>query len=381
MRTLFTISNINSVYCREYITEILQKTPSLRDIHVLTAPPETPLARDFVAEQQTLGCTFHFYFSEALEKKRGPVAKVLRAWSRLLSVRAARGFDLVQINYVSVFWFLMPLFLRRSTRLILSIWGSDLLRASKLRLFLLRPLMRRADHITMETDAIRKSFSDAYAGQFDGKAVQAAFGTTNAEELRSFKCSHTREACKAMFGLPADKLCVFGGYNGYPSQRHLEILRLLETLPAEQKSRLCLVFHCGYGMEQGYHDALVQAMRKSSLDCRLIMDFLTGDRLQALRMCEDVMLNLQQTDIFSSSMAECLEAGSVVIKGDWLWYPPLEQWGAYLESIARMEDLPEMISRILEQYESYREKALANDGVILLLSWSATLDDWQNILT
>lgn len=379
IKKALTIGNLNSVFMYEFASEILLKVPGLQ-VDVLSEILKTTSAGTYAEALKEQGCTLYFFYDAQLREKSGAFSGACRGVKRIWAHRMSQNYDLVHINSVSVFSFIAAWHAKKDARVVVSYWGSDLLRASNLALLTMRPLLKRADVITVETDFVRKRLSELFAGRFDDKVMLATFGTKNAEIMHAFVQSHTREECKKKFGLPADKLCIFCGYNGSRSHRHVEITNLLETLPQEAKDRLCLVFHCGYSLSEDYRSELEALTQDSLLECRLISDFLTGEELAALRMCADVMLNLQPTDSISTSMLETLEAGAIVVKGDWLVYPELEKRGAYLLSIPSMEALPSIICDIAENLDGYREKTRQNRGIVLMQSWNTVREGWLEAL-
>lgn len=367
---------LSSNYYFELVEEVLKKIP---ECHILVlAIPYSSLDREAVLLDH--GCTVKYYYSKRLYQKTGRMYHLFRGIKRMLAHLRVRGHDLIVINGVSIFSFLSALAAPKAARLVVVFWGSDLLRAKRSAILLMHLLLRRADTVVLETRYFADYFSEVFRGRYDDRVVITDFGTRNADILYAFAQSHTKEECKKAYGLPTDKLSIFCGYNGFRAHRHKEILHLLETLPDKHKSSICLVFHCAYALDDNYKSELESLFAKSDIDCRLLTDFLTGDDLAALRMCADVMLNLQPTDALSASMLESLEAGAIVIKGDWLVYPELETRGAYLLSIPSMDALPELIQDIVKNPISYQEKTKQNRGVVLMQSWNTVRGGWMEAL-
>ena len=379
MKKALTIGeNISDNFYFEFIEEVLEKIPDWH-ISVLTVPEaDSPTDREAVLSNH--GCTVKYYYNKTLRQRDGKMYRFFRGIKRTLAHLRVKDYDVVVINGVSVFSSMLAFAVSRGTRIVVAFYGSDLLRAGKGTMMLLWPLFRRADAIVLPTRYMADYFSKIYHGRFDNRAMVTSLGMRAADDVYAFAQSHTKEECKKQYGFPADKLCIFCGYNGYRAQRHIEIVRLLETLPKECRDQICLVFHCAYGLDGDYRAELEALCAGSNIVCRLLTDFLTGDSLAALRMCADVMLNLQPTDAFASSMLESMEAGAIAVKGDWLVYPELEAHGAYLLSIPSMEALPELIQDIVENTDHYLEKTKQNRGVVLLKSWETVRGGWMKAL-
>lgn len=378
-KVLIIGEKLSSNFYFELVEEVFEKIPDCH-ISVLAVPEVNSTVDNRKAELVRHGCTVNYYYDKALLQKRERIYRFWRGVKRILAHFRVKSYDMVVISSVSFFSFLTAFAASKDTRIITVFWGSDLLRAKKSALLLMRPLLRRADAVVLSTRYFADRFSEIFNSRYDDRVIIVDFGTRNADILHVFARSHTKEECKKAYGLPTDKLCIFCGYNGFRAHRHKEIFHLLETLPNKHKSSICLVFHCAYALDDSYKSELESLFSKSDIDCRLFTDFLAGDDLAALRMCADVMLNLQPTDALSSSMLESLEAGAIVIKGDWLVYPELEAGGAYLLSIPSMDALPELIQDIVENPISYQEKTKPNRGVVLMQSWDTVRGGWMKAL-
>lgn len=362
----------------EYITEILAKCSDLQ-VHILTAP-KGDLYANRAKTLQALGCTVTYFYDAYLRQVKGHLGSALRGVKRLWNHCHTSGYDIVHINGVSPFSFVAALFADKDARVVVSYWGSDLLRASKAGLVLMQPLLKRADIITVGSSYLKKRLCQLFPKQFCSKISIALFGTNVANHVHQFAVHHTREECKALFSLPIGKLCIFIGYSGSPAHQHVEIAHTLESLPESIRQKIALVFHCSYGLEDNYRSELKALVADSGIECFLITDFLSGDKLAALRMCADIMLNLQVTDSLSASMLESMEAGAIVIKGDWLVYPELEARAPFLLSIPSIKALPGLITNIVENTEHYRKQTERNRGIVLMQSWDSVRGGWLNAL-
>jgi hypothetical protein len=79
-------------------------------------------------------------------------------------------------------------------------------------------------------------------------------------------------------------------------------------------------------------------------------------------------------------MLEELEAGAIVIKGNWLSYPDLEQIGICFCSIPEIKFLTDKICYIINNFDSVCFKASQNKGVTELLNWEKTFPFWYNVV-
>ncbi len=274
--------------------------------------------------------------------------------------------------------FAIPFFARKNNKIVLCYYGSDLLRISDKTAKLLRTLVNRAEHIVVENTNMKAAFAERYGSAMAAKVVFAHYGIKHATSMQEYLCGHAKANDKELFSIPKNKICVLVGYNGSVGQRHLDILKELSVLPVETKNQLFILLHCSYGGTPEYISEIETALEKSGISGMLLQEYLIGDKLAAFRNSVDIMLNLQVTDCMSASVIECMEAGAVVIKGDWLVYPDICQFGGYLESIGDMEDLPKMICGIVENYRNYSKRCEINRGIIQMLCWS--YQEWEKVL-
>ena len=140
------------------------------------------------------------------------------------------------------------------------------------------------------------------------------------------------------------------------------------------------MLQCSYGFDEAYGKELAEALAESKLDGEIVTEFMKGETLAKFRKSMDVFLNLQPTDVLSATMIEELESGTVVVKGDWLSYPDLEERNVYMRSIPDMKDLSSEMEIILENYSEEQQKAQVNRGIGEILSWEKQYDKWKKII-
>jgi len=372
------IGNIESIFLYEYITEILCSQPNLQ-ITVLSGSHEGQLLPQWkrVLDEQHVNVIYQPKISVKLGKRIHPLV-LFRNFTRYT---ICEKFDVIHLYGVSKLSFAVAWFAKANANILVSYYGSELLRSDERSLHLQEILLRRADHITIATEYLRKRFTEIYQGRYLQKLQKLGYGTKNADIMQQALSCSGKADCKKENGLPMDRLCIFCGYNGNPAQRHLEIIRELSTLPEEIRRKIHLVFHCAYALTETYREKLERCLAESGLPGTILTEFKTGAPLARLRMCTDIMLNLQSTDAISASMLECLEAGAVVIKGDWLVYPELEARNTYLLSIFSMNQLASTITDVVERFSYYQQQTKLNRGILReLLSWSAKRDDWLQMI-
>ena len=294
--------------------------------------------------------------------------------------RVCRKYDVINIHFPGVDSWAACLHASKNARIVTSIYGSDLLRASGRGLKILKKVLFKSDAVTVGSDYVLERTSKVCDRKIDYKLRKIRYGANAAAAMHEFIEKYTRNECKEAFSFPTDKISVLCGYNGSRAQRHLEIIDLMKRLPGETLSKLFFVFQCSYGFDEDYAKELEKALAESGLDGVIVTDFMRGETLAKFRKAMDIFLNLQPTDAFSATMVEELESGAIVVKGDWLCYPDLDEVGVYIRSISDMGNLPEEIVDIVENLDAEKEKTNKNKGVWELLSWEALYDKWKSVI-
>lgn len=369
------IGDLRIIFTYEYITQILYRMPDVEvDVLNFNYPTHLSLERSkeiikhggkvFFQPQYRIVRSFRFLW---------PLIRIREAYR----YRIVKKYDLIHIHYVGSDSWVVPRYLNSMQRLVVSIYGSDLLQTGKKMNPVFRNLFQRANAITVATKIVEKKLSDRFSGKYDKKVIRARYGSLAAEVIGKCVRSYTREESKQAFKLPINKKVILCGYNASPIQRHQEIVSVLSKMSQSVKDQIYLLFHCSYGGSPDYIDKIRSALIESKIDGKIVVDFLQGEQLAIFRKSVDIFLNLQYTDVLSASMIEELEAGAIVIKGDWLSYPDLEKKGVWLCSIPEMASLAEQISIILNDFDTVSNKASQNIGVTDLLTWEKEFPHWS----
>ena len=160
----------------------------------------------------------------------------------------------------------------------------------------------------------------------------------------------------------------------------MEILNELKKLPKAVQEKIFLIFQCSYGFDEIYKKELSAVLAESHLAGVIITDFMQGEILAKFRNSIDIFLNLQPTDVLSATMIEELESRAIVVKGDWLCYPDLEERNIYMRSISDMKKLSSEMEDIVANYSEELKKVEANKGIWEILSWEKQYDKWEKII-
>ena len=379
MKKILLIASASSRFTYEYISEVIPLKEYEVDIANIDKKG-TEIKKD-IKEYYRLNDITILDFSVNINNKFHKLRILLSRLNNFFRLRIVKKYDVIHVHYITEDSAAIPFFSKKRTKILITVYGSDILRAKKWKILLLRSVFNRATIVTIATDYLANRLIEFYGSEIRQKLRKCTFGTKNIEYVKLCLDKYSVNDCKRLYHIPTDKLVVFAGYNGSPAHRHIQILNLLDKLPDKIRNQLCLVFHCGYALADEYKNKLIASMKEHNISTFLITDFFTGEDLIKLRMCADVMLNLQPTDALSASMLESVAVGSIVIKGDWLIYPELEKKGVRMFSIKSMDELPEIIVDISKKKHYYEEQLKGNTKKIYeMLSWNYCKENWKKLL-
>jgi hypothetical protein len=380
MLKILAIGNINTIFTFEYVTEILSDIPEVK-IDIATfcddekeiVPERLQYCRDNEINIVCLG--------KYVSRKK-IISALGKYYEKFKALSIVKNYDIVQFLFVnSVESFLVCKIAPKSTRIVSTFYGSDLLRAKAIDRLLLNKVLKRSDCITLGSENMIQAFERTFDSRYLEKCVKADLGSNNAPVLAAQIDNIDKAECKKRFGIPEDKLSIFCGYNGRREHRHIQIIEELMKMDQSIKDKVCLVFHCGYELADSYKTEILQSAEKSGIEYVMISEYLKGIELAKVRKAADIMLNLQVSDALSNSMMENIYAGAVVVKGTWLDYPDLDKAGVYTVSINSMNDLLACISEIVENYNVHSEKCVLNkEPCLKLMSWDTYKEIWKKVV-
>ena len=377
MRMLI-IGDVGIIFTFEFILRIASRIENV-SIDVLNFSPKNELSAQREAVLKNLGCRVFYQPDYKLARKH----KLLHTFIRLREAKRyciARKYDVVNVHYIGADSMILPYILRGSCRLIVSIYGSDLLRAGKKMLKVIDRVLHRANAVTVASESVGERLSSIFKGAYDGKTTVVRYGAIAAEDMHKFLGRLEKEDCKRHFGLDAEKTVVLCGYNAAQAQRHFEILDSLSALEAENKNKLLLMFHCSYGGNPAYIKRLKERLAEYDVESYVETRFLQGEELARFRKAADVFINVQPTDVLSASMIEEMEAGAICVKGEWLKYPDLDARGCFFLDVESTQSVASRMTDILERREYYQSLSEKNAGVWKLLSWDDQFEKWRSVI-
>lgn len=299
-----------------------------------------------------------------------------------------KEYDIVHVFFVTpeLFYFFDALAL--ANRLVVSMWGSDILQNNESFVYHQQiKLIERADVVTVHHKEMRELFLSKYGRDYAGK-VREMLLVNNVTFLSKFtdeipnKSNHV-ESFKRRHGIDDDKRIVVIGHSGHEIDDHISIVKALTRYKDSISSKVCFVFPMTYGCESPlYFDEIAGLCNDMGVQSVILKSFLTLDEMIELRLASEVLLRLSKFDAFSLSLCETLCVGNVVVTGTWLPYSKLRGNGVYFEEVYEIEDVGSKLVDILDNYDVYATRCANNSSkVVAVFEKEKSVDKLYKIYT
>ncbi len=300
---------------------------------------------------QVAGSSERCYYA----KREGKLSKFDQA-KELGKFLADKEYDVCNVHYNSVTYGLVAGAIRKAAkkRLVVSIWGGDMYPGWLVRHFQCR-LLNRADAITINNPQMVDELVRLF--WLDRSKIEVAFMPLEILTLieTEIESVNAKEKAKASLGWREDEMVVLCGTNAWPEQAHLKMLDSIEKSWAEHKvlqQNVLYVFPLTYEGSSDYIEQVETRVKESKLNAVVLRDYLSNDELVQLRIATDVMLLLQNRDMFSAALQEALFAGSEVISGQWLPYQFLDAEVEGLHLVPSIDDAGDKLAEVVESFPS-----------------------------
>lgn len=241
------------------------------------------------------------------------------------------------------------------TKVICSIWGSDLMRISgELEYYRQKKMFERANIITLQSIEMREIILAKYGRHLKPKIRITLFGTDNEffDNIDLYDNLADIQKFKNELGIAFHKKLITIGHNANPFNNHLTILNHVKHIKQKENTVVLLPFT--YGCEDfNYINQVKEYCENEQIEYRIFQKFLSINDLALLRIVTDVMIHMPESDAQSAAMIETLYAGNIVITGSWLPYGNLRRREITYYEIEEFSYLARMLDNVLENIEDY----------------------------
>jgi len=258
----------------------------------------------------------------------------------------------------------IPLINEMKSKIIISFWGSDLMRKSGLINFYLSSLAcKKASIITIQSIELKEILLSKYSRDLHEKikVQQFILDKTIFDSIdRNSKSSQSEF-------LDSDKINILIGHNANPDNRHKNIVDSL--LKLKNQERYTLVFVFGYGINNEdfkcyYKQHLKGLLEGSSFNFRFIDKYLDPESIGVIRRNAEITIHTPVSDALSAAITESMYAGNMVITGAWLPYGPFRRAGCKFWEVEAFDDLISIVQNYEEIVKEEKSKLVANKLVV-----------------
>lgn len=287
-------------------------------------------------------------------------------------------FDLINMQYVDYSDLMDAVILKiiLNSKLVLSYWGSDLLRTEKGKLNSAGRFLKYADFVTFDNEDLEFKFKEIYEWTDIIPKRTVMIGLPVLNIIKRNASDDFKEAIRKRWGIDKKKIVIGIGYNGIPAQQHKRVLRVLEKLDEEQKKQIVLLLQMSYGGTRTYKDSVIKVAKKTGIQYIDIQRYLTDDEVAQLRILTDIFINAQSTDAFSGSICEYLFADTVLINAKWLRYKEFEKYQFHYLEFESFNEINYLIEKSLKEKINVEEN---KELIWKLRSWEYCAPKWKII--
>ena len=379
MQKILVVGDANSLFIKQYIESVLIKNGYqvvlIKEGYVSDSRKQEYNELGVILEDRNVGLI-----------SKIPVIRTLfgaRVWCKRMTKKYGT-FSIVHVHGVNNFRGTVGNCMKKYCRkLVISIWGDEILRGSKKRKQSFAKFYNKAEVITTSTSHVYNQFVQEYGDKYKDKLTTCRFGLSIFDKIDEIEEKYTREEILKELGISNfSKITVLVGYNGREQQNLIPLTKTLQGLGDAQLNKIIAIYTFTYGIRSEEYD---KELRKEldNLKCEklFLTEYMNEVQTAKLRCVSDIMLHAQSTDAFSASIQECLYRGTIVFNGDWLIYNELNEIGAKLITFGDYEELQTILVDYLENYDD-RKGAFVNNRRALrgLSSQEATEQAWLNAI-
>lgn len=289
------------------------------------------------------------------------------------------NYDIVNIQFAALpYLVLLPFARKNCKRVIVSFWGSDILRQKK-RNRLTYYLLRYADVITMSTTEMVKKFKYLYGEELYSKVKIAHFGSNVISEIDMI---NDHGSVRRNWGIPRDKITISIGYNADSAQNHIPVLEQIKKLPQDDKNKIHILMRLTYGLKsKEYINSITDAVKQTGCTYTLFFDYLSPKQSAEVTCITDIFIHAQKSDARSASMCEHLYAGCLVINPKWINYSEIDAFDLKFEHFEELNEI--ILDNLCYKTENKYKVELSNNKEIIkrLISWEYFIPAWRRIMT
>lgn len=305
------------------------------------------------------------------------LAFTIANYKALKSLRSE--YDICHIHYLSAnYSFLIKSLQKKARKIVITVFGSDYYKSSRLIKRLQGRIVKIADAITFANKSTLNAFRNTFKVE-KKKMFLCKYGLPILNRIKALK-DIPKSKAKELLGLSSESFVITCGTNGSVYQQHFSIIESLVKIKSQLPEHYILVFPVTYGANKVDVDKLEMELRENGLKHLLFKNYLSNDDLSLLRVSSDILIQVQVTDQLSGAMQEHLYAGNVVITGAWLPYNEFVVNGIYFETVEKVSELGSRLVTIINDLGFYKNKGLENpEKIYNMCGMESAVERWGEV--
>lgn len=309
--------------------------------------------KEELSEEINRSVTDIMYFE--LDNKQGYLGvpkKILSLRKQFKKLSRKNKYDIINIHFPKYYLAAVMGCLRKmSSNILVSPWGSDVLRVEGARLkALIYGVFYKCDYITASDIGNTGRRILSYLPNMKNKFYPQTWGSETIDYINNHIDETDAQTAKKRFGL-TEKYVITCGYNAFRAQNHNKIIEAIARIKHQLPDNLVLLFPVSYGAadKDTYVNELRKQCEEKQLDAIFVENYLSVQDVFYLRMSTDLFVHVQDTDSGNSSMQEYVLCGKKVIHGSWIHYKSFETYPPFYFPVS---DFAVLGNVIIEAYNS-----------------------------
>lgn len=341
---------IIALYCypghvKDIVRHLKEKNP-LVDITILT---EKPNDYKEIVDKLTEICYYNVSSVDWIKFRSLRVFATKYKQIRFFSKFSKnRRYDIINIHFANRYMSYVYKYLRAmSNNIVMSPWGSDIMRRPEKNLEQLSYLYQKADYVTIPAESgFGKLMTQKMKVSPEKMINYGIWGSDVVDFAIKNGDSISQEDAKKRFGLSGHYV-ITCGYNRQEAQQHKAIIEAIDQKRKQLPENLILLFPMTYGnmVYQGkYVEEVKEECKKRNLHAIFLTEFLSVEDLYKLRKATDMFIHVQTSDAGARSVDEYILCNKKIINGSWVRYKGLETFKPlFYFPVDKLENLGEVI--------------------------------------
>ena len=285
-----------------------------------------------------------------------------------------RPTDILDIHFVDGSYNRLIKMISPNTKLVATLFGSDLFRTNNSTKQLQKPIFNRANLILM-SDNMKPFFEEHFPGNTP-KIYHNQYGSNRIDLVHEQFSTSNKINLKLLAGIDPNKIVITCGYNAKEEQQHSIMLQQLQQLKKADKEKIYLLFPLTYGKKEPYFSKLIEEIKQLDIAYKIYDSKLSDAELVHTKIISDITLNTQTTDALASSIKEAFVANNILIVADWLPYNIYADLGLYYITSDK-NTFTNNISMVINDMPKYDELVKENaTKIVRFASWKKLIPDW-----